>query len=364
MANSFPEYNLYPGTEAQHDFHKWGFTQRIIKGLLDSNENRFKDKIKSMTLMTSGTIPVLTDTGICKKYFGSVATVSVPQGSQPLTPEKTGVVSRKWTRRSDNGKTQNWQIFSVDKDRFEGAELARALQIPDKSVAIVDTDNGIFKRLKMGRVSNYLMYYCINNITRADSALKVNINKDGRDIFSGLKGILCKALETDQTIEVNGRGELKMGYTIKISNNGDDTISQDWIGHTKFSVDDAHKENNREVLKEVICESQGAYDGSQEQLEGMLKKRSGDQFQGWITKNLLTRLTDPVNVYYFFRPAGKNWSLSEQPKVRLASLQTNGQLGDKFVMTGDFPFLCFCIECLGVSVLFKEESKIIYFRRV
>lgn len=347
-----------PGTEMQHDFGKIGVTKSKINNSDLFNEN---DTLKKSASLAQP-VEAMTDTALCQAIFG-------PSISQPMGSEPKGT-HRKWERFDSKGKRQNWEIRTASIE-LKGEVLVRALGIPNNSVAIVDTDNGIIaKRMKQGPPSTFTLYYCINNITRSDSAGKANTHStDGRKLFSGFKGIMCKAIVSDQKVSINGNNELNMNYVVDNEMIGQ-TIVQTWKplagGIPSFDVEDPHKKNNITELTPIINEITSGSSLSApdpEVVKAFLQKRSGDQFQGWITKYLLKRMTTELSVVYWMSNGGRTFE-SQQAPLSLQTLSSSGNLGDIFTVTGDFPYLCFCIECLGISVLFREQNQIIYIRRV
>ena len=117
---------------------------------------------------------------------------------------------------------------------------------------------------------------------------------------------------------------------------------------------------------------------------GLQRKQGGDRFQGWQVRNL-KNITNPV-VEHCWNFNGRD-APSPMPKQdingtsyygsqpSLASIWTRGQTennleGDAFVITGDIPFLCWCLRN-DVNVLFgslgdektPENPKFVYFRR-
>lgn len=351
-----------PGTEMQHDFGKIGVTKSKINNSDLFNEN---DTLKKSASLVEP-VEAMTDAALCQAIFG-------PSISQP-TGSTTNGTHRKWERFDSKGKRQNWEIRTASIE-LKGEALVRALGIPNNSVAIVDTDNGIIaKRMKQGPPSTFTLYYCINNITRSDSAGKANTHStDGRKLFSGFKGIMCKAIVSDQKVSINGNNELNMNYVV--DNEMQQTregqkIVQTWKplagGIPSFSVKDPHTKNNITELTPIInkiTRSSSLSAPDPEVVEAFLQKRSGDQFQGWITKYLLKRMTTELSVVYWMSNGGRSFE-SQQAALSLQTLSSSGNLGDIFTVTGDFPYLCFCIECLGISVLFREQNQIIYIRRV
>jgi hypothetical protein len=362
MTDGFAFWDYFPATEMQHDFYtKCGISMLKING-----STAFNNDPKLRTSMLSKQKYVLrakTDKDLWKSIFGE--SITIPDGSSIVN----GV--RKWIRPNAAKDEQIWEIRAASID-LRGERLANELGIPNNSVAIVDTEGGIIKRLKSGPSSNFTLYYCINNVTRADSATKKNVyTAKGKGSFSSSSpGITCKGLVSKQTILVNGDNELKMNYKIKNElENG--VIKQTWTSLSpetnNFVVNDANKENNITSLAPTI---RRLHNGDrlaapdEAVIQAFLRKRSGDYFQGWITKYLLKKLTNPLEVLYYHKP-GRVWEQFDLPKANIQDMYTSDprQISDIFTVTIDYPYLCYCIECLGISVLFRQQNQIIYFRR-
>ena len=114
---------------------------------------------------------------------------------------------------------------------------------------------------------------------------------------------------------------------------------------------------------------------------GLQRKAGGDRFQGWQVRNLMRgNITSPVNEYCWnWDPTGATAPIQmpvqeaeteNQVYGSHANLQTilSRGRGDAFVITGDIPFLCWCLRN-DVNVLFgslgeygTENPKFIYFR--
>ena len=111
---------------------------------------------------------------------------------------------------------------------------------------------------------------------------------------------------------------------------------------------------------------------------GLQRKQGGDRFQGWQVRNL-KNITSPV-VEHCWNFDGQNpptpmpqtqnaqGTLYYGSQPNLQSIWARGQ-GDAFVITGDIPFLCWCLRN-DVNVLFgslgdertPENPKFVYFR--
>jgi hypothetical protein len=392
-------YNRLPLTEIQHDFQTKCGSSATANGL-NSGAIANNERFKQATLCnTDEKLVANTDKGFANGFFdgpkgvfghkGTLANpMSNPNGSPvpgysavtPIVHNNNDVrYQYQWTRINEAGITQTWIVTAVDKNRLKGDALAIALGIPTNSIAIVDTDNGIIKkRFKVGPPTEtaYTLYYCINNVTRADSAGKANENDV--HLFSGFNGIICKALISTNPIEVHANNELKMNY--KVQNKWDGAhVSQKWQkvhGNTdspEFEVKNAHSENNISFRSAQIKSAMGksaSISGPFEKgdqakqnaiIQATLAKRSGDYFQGWITKYLLKNIDDCKTKYY--TKSGARYVENSEP-VNIQAMHAAARVGDIFTSTGDFPYLCFCIECLGVSVLFKDGQDIVYVRRI
>ena len=365
MTDRFQFWDYFPATEMQHDFkNECGITMKKINYSEEFNND---PKLRKSVLSTqNASLRAKNDKELWQSIFGE--NIAIPYGSEIVDDV------RKWERINAAGHEQKWEIRAASID-LRGERLANELGIPNNSVAIVDTEGGIInKRLKSGPSSNFTLYYCINNATRADSATKKNVNTNkGKGTFSSSgQGITCKGLVSSQTILVNGNNELKMDYNIKNElKNG--VIEQTWTSLSPelndFVVNNANIDNNITHLAPIIRRvNKGRYDTlaspDEAVIQAFLRKRSGDYFQGWITKYLLKKLTDPLKVLYSHKP-GKYYVLFDLPDANIQEMYKSEpkQLGDIFTVTIDYAYLCYCIECLGISVLFRQENQYIYFRR-
>ena len=383
-------WNRFPLTEIQHDFEaKCGITAKKLNdsgiGLVGGNADLRTASICNYDV----NLTACTDKGFANGLFDGPNGVFGPRGT--LARPTTGRVTFKppdpftrtirsydyqWTRINEANVTQRWEVKAVEKNRYKGEQLAIALGIPNNSIVIVDTDNGIIKsRLKVGPPStSYTLYHCINNITRADSAGKTNENN--HLIFSGFNGIICKALISNQDVLVPGNNELKMYYNVTNYFSGRQEWTHILYPQTKsFIVDDAHNDNNitnrsaelnQGFATRDAADIRNRFNSVPNAIISTITKRSGDYFQGWITKYLLKKLTGPLtSKYYVTNQPGRVPKYREVTEpVYLVDMDLSNQIGDIFTATGDFPYLCFCIECLGVSVLFKDGNEIVYLRRV
>lgn len=358
-------------TEIQHDFGGTdpGITATHINNSPDFND----DKQLKKSVLATERLEAMTDHALIIAIFGQRINLAIPT---------TGTFANGiWRKQDYNNNPQAWEIKSANADGPRGAALAAQLGIRNKSVAIIDFDHGIIdKRLKAGPPSDFLLYVCINNITRADSAGKKNVHKKSiaGKLFSSDKGITCKGLLSTETIEVNASGQLRMNYVVtnrKLP--GTDIIKQSWEAVDKtgvhpglhsFEVNDAHEENNRTNLFNALrplVQGNRLRHPNVLAIQALLKKRSGDYFQGWITKYLLKKIRDDVEVLFYHKPGpNSHYVQFDLDDENIQAMFRNDELGDIFTVTHDYPYLCFCIHVLGVSVLFRSNDKIIYFRRI
>jgi hypothetical protein len=360
-------YNMFPFTEMQHDFRIIaGITATAIndspmfrRGIANSIETTERNALDSKAF---------TDSKLCEYIFGTNNSVSIPKPRIDRMGESSTINEngkRVWYRRNDKGFLRRWIITTAPR-QLKGEQLARTLGIPNNSIAIVDMDKGITKRFKQGPRSDFVLYICINNITVADSAPKTNpYTSKGKNIFSNEIGISCKALISNTTIEIPNNNELKMNYTITNELYGNPTIDrktkQTWKPGTpdlpEIVINDAHMENNRSGVSDSIRTFGWALNRTppNDVIFSFLQKRSGDAFQGWITKNIIK--VGNVTELYYKKEGRFTQYVARNPIEAYINLG-----GDIFTITGDYPYLCFCIEN-GISVLFSEQNQFIYFKR-
>ena len=111
---------------------------------------------------------------------------------------------------------------------------------------------------------------------------------------------------------------------------------------------------------------------------GLQRKQGGDRFQGWQVRNLKNITSQVVEHCWDFDGQNAPLPLPKQNDANgtsyygsqpsLASIWARGD-GDAFVITGDIPFLCWCLRN-DVNVLFgslgdertPENPKFVYFR--
>jgi uncharacterized pyridoxamine 5'-phosphate oxidase family protein len=367
------ELKHFAPTEMQHDF---GTDPGISKTRINASHAFNNNEQLKKSVGTNAPLEAMTDHELIIEIFGQRTNLAEPTEGTFSKFGNLGI----WKTHDYKDNNQTWEIRSASADGLRGEKLARELGIPNRSVAIVDFDKGIIdKRLKAGPPSDFLLFLCINNITRADSAGKKNVHKNSTagELFSSFKGITCKGLVSDQEITVNANNQLRMNYTVKNKKHArSDVITQSWEAVDKVGVDNnlqsfvvnnSHVENNITRLKNEIATvlltngSLGVPNVTA--IKAFLKKRSGDYFQGWITKYLLKKVTDNVDVYFFHKP-GARYVRFDTGTRNLQKMSSNNKLGDIFTVTHDYPYLCFCVHVLGVSVLFRSNDKIIYFRKI
>ena len=141
------------------------------------------------------------------------------------------------------------------------------------------------------------------------------------------------------------------------------------------SWQEEHKDNDFEEILDTTANSGLSLTSLQSAAYGLQRKQGGDRFQGWQVRNL-KNITSPV-VEHCWNFDGRNaptpmarqdigGTLYYGPQPSLASIWARGN-GDAFVITGDIPFLCWCLRN-DVNVLFgslgdgNENPKFIYFR--
>ena len=206
------------------------------------------------------------------------------------------------------------------------------------------------------------------------------------NIFNDKTGIFVQALvNRDSHILRGDNSDLNMNYKIKNtpildSMNNLFKSNQEWkypaneTEGTSNAITDAHKENNinsicnsikkprRDGLTFVNPKHIGL--GSRYEEENkeyalkLMRKRSGDLFQGWMTKHLKNH---GGNVVRYYCSTGEKQPKEQGGSTSISTIAGEGG-GDIFTLTHDYPYLCWCIDN-GVNVLFRQNDRIIYFRR-
>ena len=267
-------------------------------------------------------------------------------------------------------------VTICDKNEWVGKKLAMGLGIPNKSVIIIDTDSGgLMKKFKKKSKhysqtthNKYVLFLYFNPLINADSAWKANPFENQKAFSVDHEGIGIKAIIDRRSQKIHGNNnELKMNYIIKSSIAQDDgrKVKQVWepqddnvfqgLGNGgKTYIADATVENNISATKDMAKSlwEKGflhpppptppptllEYDNK---ILALMRKRSGDLFQGYAAKIFKKMPDRSVEVmYYTKRPVGWN-PFSERHSLRDI---VNKPSQDCIVSTGDYPFLAWCIE--------------------
>ena len=399
----------YTGTEYQHDFgprHGLPFGKNLIE---NAGSKAYRDYVDKCHLWNSTVVDrtewVYTDDGIVKHKIRDANNTPIDKRALKALPNEATI----------RVGTNTYKVYKAPggrRSQFKGGELAERLNIPNNSVTIIDTDGIIGRSMKVNSKRKnirqpkdvaYTMFVFINCVISADSAGKVSI--DNQAFFSGIQGINCKALinRQDITIKANNN-DMKMNYWIENTWMSVGKTKQKW--NEKDVVDDtdereftitefqnAHHENKRSSVFKVAQKMVENNDASlkdptpngklgvtrkhetrlpknqplqkiDDGILALMRKRSGDLFQGWMTKHL-HNFTGTVRER-FFTKTGKSWEMHEKgPKnfqTWTEDMNTVGGIGDIFTTTIDYPYLVWCLEN-GVNVLFRVGPLIMYFKK-
>ena len=396
----------WTGTEYQHDFgprHGLPFGKIVIDNPSSKAYRDYVDKYHLWNAQTDGRGNwAFTDDGIVSH--------KIRDGNDEPIDKRTLKSLRHGDEIKAGISNHKYIVYKAPggrRSQFKGAELAKQLNIPNNSVTIIDTDGIIGRSMKVNskRKSirsqddiDYTMFVFINCVISADSAGKVSI--DNQAFFSGIKGINCKALinRQDITIKANNN-DMKMNYWIENTwmsvgktkqkwNEKDVDDDTDVREFTTTEFQNAHHENKRSSVFKVaqkMIRNNGAslkdptptgqlgptrqHDSRVRQplqkiddgILALMRKRSGDLFQGWMTKHL-HNFTGTVRERFFTKP-GKSWEMDERGPIPFQQWknETRG-IGDIFTTTIDYPYLVWCLEN-GVNVLFRVGPLIMYFRK-
>ena len=327
---------------------------------------------------------------------------------------------------SDNPLDRRMQIFSTDANknhkytytkislrntspfhRARGGELATNLGIPNKSVTVVDFDQ-VFKYLKQNSKScllsgtqgktaarqpadiGFTLYWLFNPIIAVDSARKRQITSP--KFFNNFEGINVTALVNRDDMTFQGQNnDLKMSFNVETtySDVGIVETIQTWEpqtlaspafgGEAGLKQTNANKSNNKkEVYKMAknLCVGSGMKSPPEHdkplynrQVLSLFRKRSGDLFQGYLTKHhhmmgnvrpwtYTEMMRDSAGPGKFLPP-----NLGNIAPVPFTNYSNVGDV-DVFMTTGDYPHLIWCLEN-GVNVLFRASNTncIFYFKK-
>lgn len=351
--------------------------------------------------------------------------------------------TRNITVQSYNArKRYGYKIIRVEQGGknsiYKGKILAeQALEIPNNSIVVVDTDQTIGRHFKQNQgyhndngqqIANrptndldrdFVLWWFINPITAADSAPKATLGNNR--MFNDFTGITVKALVSYSDVEIRGdNNNNKLNFKVKtyamVENLnqsgqiwtplGDRWTADDFYTPT-MTVLNCKKNNNKQtcsaVAKRLVLTNrttrnkymrpppQGVDDKKiyNNQIWHLSRKRSGDLFQGEITRQL-TRLfaNTPLREYCFKKAVDtgeliypdldetnvnspsfcRGWTINDNT----APWSGSDPIGDGpniIHSTGDYPHLSWCLEH-GLNVLFKPppgRSRIknyFYFKRI
>ena len=331
-----------------------------------------------------------TDDGLTKKITGYGKTF--PYLIKDLATGKS-------TKHKFRGSKYTYRVTKAKVGEKFGFDLAYdQLGIPNNSITIVDTDAIISKYFKKNtrnmntqsaQDKNYTLYYFMNCVINGDSAGKTNPNN--KHIFSNVQGINCEALinNADWTIRGNNN-DIKMAYHVKCIPMGSSDVRQDWtkkatnhgasrgvgikVGDKK-QFDQANKNNNRpnvwKMAKKLIQRKTNLVDPNgrdwvDDSILSLMRKRSGDLFQGYLTKHLSKFNGTVLKQSWKLKLNSTRWeSTPEAQNFNFQTFRRNGGNGDIFTTTGDYPYLDWCLEN-GVNVLFRAAGTqfVLYFRKI
>ena len=288
---------------------------------------------------------------------------------------------------------------------------------------------------------DYVLYWFINPIVMADSANKASLHDSKGKMFNDWDGITVKALVNFDTVTMEcDNNDTKLNFRVRTSAMGTNIMQsrQIWTPkgdqwnehdfgnknnnyHSNITVvNNCKKTNNISstalFAKQLLVGQQNnkhmkpppigpgvpgyvpptsgeinngrgnAWQKYNRNILALSRKRSGDLFQGWLTKNLLRRtVLRPGNVRIYMHRKDANGNIifpdldetntsssTYCPQVPLLSQAapwyTNSvnrfNIPNIFHSTGDYPHLAWCLEN-GLNVLFKptKTTNFFYFKR-
>lgn len=314
-------------------------------------------------------------------------------------------------KSSNAEKLFNYKIIRIPAGKYYGRELARNLEIPNHSITLVDTDQIIGRHLKQFTNRNpanhaagdspdkdFFLYWFINPIVSADSARKPTMETSGGpNVFNNHTGITIKALINYESATINcANNDCKLNFkvTTKPLVGGIHLTQQDWVpigdalkpddfNPGDLHIEDCKNANNRPtvypLVKRTLLEGgrtnpklKSPPDGDKKDYNkailGLSRKRSGDLFQGYLTKHLFNKniLNGNVTVMMFGKDEHGNNVLDKSGVINLSDSDApwGGNGANVFHTTGDYPHLAWCLEN-GLNVLFKppRTNNHFYFER-
>ena len=361
------------------------------------------------------------------------------QDTRELLTSNTTTKENDWGKSSRNitvqsskvGNRYNYKIIRVEQGTkqniYKGRILAEeALEIPNNSLVVVDTDQTIGSHFKQnqgyymdnGRAIpnksdnnddvDFVLWWIINPITAADSAKKATLGN--KKMFNNFSGITVKALVSYSDVEIRGdNNDCKLNFKVKtysmaenINQSGQiwkpipGKFLRDDFPRLTMSVVNCKKNNNApncsKVAKKLVVKNDGLpYMKSPQNLNiaekqnynnmiwHLSRKRSGDLFQGDLTKNLIVYIGDaPLREYCFKKDPQTNNLIYPDMDAPPGGLEycrpwtlNQGdapwnQNGGPYIIhsTGDYPHLSWCLEH-GLNVLFKppRTTNFFHFKR-
>lgn len=410
----------YTGTEYQHDFGHFGFGVSRIKHEKSEAYRNYVDKkhtwnqnttnrqewafsdegLVKYRLKTTNT-PTTPDHNISKKYLRSLPETN----NNPHT-----IYIRKGKRDGNTYNTYKINVVNNYNGSKTGAKLFNLLGIPNNSLTVIDTDQVIKTYLKQNTNGNssrtqpdkdITLYIVKHPIVSADSAKKGNINN--KQLFSTYpgKGINCKALVIRKDTEIKANNNvLKMNYHIINTFITDAITRQVWkpqfgngifkhttLDHNSLQFDNANETNNKNNVAKIATKllktsnkeehlkdpnlthtqhGQGMLTqkiSSDDAILALMRKRSGDLFQGELTRmmkertGIFSKENLTVRSIYWLKESD-GWTQNVEDK-KWKDFPIEG--GEVFTTTIDYPYLVWCLEN-GVNVLFTVAGKIMYFK--
>ena len=357
-----------------------------------------------------------------------------PTSSTSSKVNDWGKSSRNITVQSSKvGNRYNYKIIKVRQGNkqniYKGRILAEeALEIPNNSLVVVDTDQTIGSHFKQnqgyykdnGRAIpnkpdneddvDFVLWWIINPITAADSAKKASLGNN--KTFNNFSGITVKALVGYSDVEIRGdNNNCKLNFKVKTFSMAENInqSGQIWkpmpgkflrndFPRLTMRVDNCKLYNNKtecsKVSKKLVKKNDGPHymksppDGrniaEMQNYNNMIwhlsRKRSGDLFQGELTRDIINLMGNAPLREYCFKKDPRNGNLiypdMDAARGRLEFCENWtlnqgdapwNQNGGPYIMhsTGDYPHLSWCLEH-GLNVLFKppRTDNFFHFKRL
>lgn len=304
------------------------------------------------------------------------------------TPAPPGITIKTWTDRNNNA----WTMRVFGAGRYYGRELANNLALPDKSILLVDMNQGIVRDLKTGApdataYNLYLLYCALNDADSCPSKPNIFNAKKIVEQFA-LTGVKIHGISSFRPVAT----ESVQGYpgnidTSNIVNSNISSISyydtatgypfkkinQEWyLGNIQNNNNigisrDARVANNKTSVMRNAGRTQSILNSPGLALE-VFKKKSGDYYQillACILYSLISDTTFPWYEVYFnnntntfdriLYDINTHYNFPGNPNGNTNLLRQH-----TFLLTGDFPCLAKAVDC-GVNVIFKYNGLIYSF---